>query len=353
MTPQPKSRTIGQWLVLDDKGDTWRVQCLACNRKESFSRYLLGAIAPRCKCGGKVARPQIPPPAGFVPSKPEPADLPELDPILPFGPADNPVDKIASPPVADALFGIFGMVPVKADKPKPEPKPKAVKTALIGKRPDHGPDAEPAPVATPLPIPFPVPRPDKRQRRQPPPVYLGKIAGTHWTVLSEVTSISNDNRTTVFARCVCGKERNVVWCSIWIGKSKSCGCLRAKALVEARKLKPNTVGLPGMEYGAMTVQSEGPRRGRLRTVWCLCGICKTTRLITVQDLRQYRGQTCSCAVAHRRDRETRKQRQARMAVITAARVAGQRVRKIELLTAQIARLQDELARLQSPPTVAQ
>jgi len=335
MTPQPKSRTVGCWLVLDDHGDTWRVQCLACGKPTSHTKRLLqGAVVPRCKCGGKVA------------SKPVEASKPPVAAVV-------PVDKIASPPVADALFGIFGMVPVKADKPKPEPKPKAVKTALIGKRPDHGPDAEPAPVATPLPIPFPVPRPDKRQRRQPPPVYLGKIAGTHWTVLSEVTSISNDNRTTVFARCVCGKERNVVWCSIWIGKSKSCGCLRAKALVEARKLKPNTVGLPGMEYGAMTVQSEGPRRGRLRTVWCLCGICKTTRLITVQDLRQYRGQTCSCAVAHRRDRETRKQRQARMAVITAARVAGQRVRKIELLTAQIARLQDELARLQSPPTVAQ
>jgi len=318
-----KTRTIGQWLVLDDKGSAWLVQCLACSRKTAFPRSLLsGEYPPRCKCGGKV------------PSKP-------VEASKPASPAVVQPEPPASHPAADALFGVFGMVPVKPAKP-----------ALIGKRPDHGADSEPAHVATPRPIPFPVPRPDKRQRRQPPPVYLGPIEGTHWTVLSESPSICKDNRQTVFARCICGKERNVVWCSIWIGKSKSCGCLRAKALVEARKLKPYTVALPGMEYGAMTVQSEGPRRGRLRSVWCLCSICETTRLVKVQDLRQYRGQTCSCAVAHRRDRETPEQRQARMAVVTAVRLEGQRLQRIEKLRAKISALQVELSALTPPATVA-
>ena len=314
MTPQPKSRTIGCWLVLDDDGSAWLVQCLGCGRKTAFPRSLLsGPYPPRCKCGGKV------------PSK--------------------PVE--ASKPPAPAVVPVQVVAPVLT----PVAKPKGTKPALIGKRPDSEMEADRVAAAPPAPPAPPAPERVKRQRRQPPPVQLGPIDGTQWTVLSEVTSICEDNRQTVFARCTCGKERNVVWCSIWIGKSKSCGCLRAKKLVEARRLKPNTVALPGMEYGAMTVQSEGPRRGRLRSVWCLCGICKTTRLVRVQDLRSYRGQTCSCAVAHRRDRETPEQRRARMAVITAVRVEGQRVRKIELLTAQIARLQDELARLQSPPTL--
>ena len=63
MTPQPKSRTIGQWLVLDDHGDTWRVQCLACQRKQSFARSLIaGPVPPRCRCGVR-ALPAIPAPA--------------------------------------------------------------------------------------------------------------------------------------------------------------------------------------------------------------------------------------------------------------------------------------------------
>lgn len=115
MTPT-KRRTLGPWQVLDDKGDIWRIQCVCCQHTRTLARQLLqGAVTPLCpRCGARTghtivkelppeisaractwgidvppnsgaARPQIPPPAGFVHSAPEPADLPELDPILPVG----------------------------------------------------------------------------------------------------------------------------------------------------------------------------------------------------------------------------------------------------------------------------
>jgi hypothetical protein len=239
--------------------------------------------------------------------------------------------------------------------------------ALIGKRPASEMEAdlkpvkvakikEPKPPKVKALPPPPPPVKVKRIRREAPPIQLGPVDGTHWTVVSESPSIAEDNRPTVIARCTCGTERKVVWCSIWIGKSKSCGCLRAAALNAARRLKPCKVALPGMVYGAMTVQSEGPRQGRLRSVSCLCGICGTTRTIRVQDLRSYRDGHCSCAVSHRRDSEAPEQRRARMAMVTAARLEIQRLKRIDKLRDQIAHLQAQLGmleRLTPAATVAQ
>ena len=101
MTPQPKSRTIGCWLILDDHGDTWRVQCLACDGKTAHSKRLLqGAVVPRCKCGGKV------------PSKP-------VEASKPLTPAVVPVQVVA-----------------------PVLTPRSTKPALIGKRPDSEMEAD-------------------------------------------------------------------------------------------------------------------------------------------------------------------------------------------------------------------
>jgi hypothetical protein len=220
MTPQPKSRTIGHWLVLDDHGDTWRVQCAnpGCGAVKNYSRGLMtGAVVPRCsKCGGKVARPQIPPPAGFVPSKPEPADPPELDPILPFGHADNPVDKIASPPVADALFKIFGMVPVAVEQPKP----------LKGERPLAQQAAQKAKSETKRRARKakrvrdrrkPDPKPQPKPRRFLPGDVHGAI-----TVLREAAKVGRNR--SIIGQCICGKEWRI--CVQNLPKAKpTCTCV--------------------------------------------------------------------------------------------------------------------------------
>jgi hypothetical protein len=303
---------IANWTVLDKTGPVWSVAC-HCGYKTAFPKSLLELRPPKCKrCGSAAA------------------------------PVQKAVDKAATPPVA---------TPIDRER----------FPALIGKRPDSEMEADPKPakVAKVKAVPPPPPPPPvkvKRVRREAPPVRVGPVDGTHWTVLSESYSIATDNRPTVIARCACGTERKVVWCSIWIGKSKSCGCLRAAALNAARRLKPCKVARPGMVYGAMTVQAEGPRRGRLRSVSCLCGICGTTRTIRVQDLRSYKPGNCSCAVAVRRDKESQQQRRARMALVTAARLEGQRLQRMAKLRDQIAHLQAQLGmleRLQSAATVAQ
>ena len=220
MTPQPKTKTIGCWLVLDDHGDTWRVQCMACDKPPvTRSKGLMtGAVAPRCKCGGKVAsKPQIPPPAGFVPSKPEPAGLPELDPILPFGPVDNPADKIATPPMADALFKIFGMVPVAVEqaakplkgerllaqqavqKAKSEIKRRARKAKRVRDRR----------------------KPDPKPQRQPRRFLPGDVHGAI-TVLREAEKVGRNR--AIIGQCVCGKEWRI--CVQNLPKAKPfCTCI--------------------------------------------------------------------------------------------------------------------------------
>jgi len=344
MTPQPKSRTVGCWLILDDHGDTWRVQCLACNRKESFSRYLLGAIAPRCKCGGMSAttailapaRPQIPPPAGFAPSKPEPADLPELDPILPFGPADNPVDKIATPPVADALFKVFGMAPVTLErtvltpvvKPKPEPKPKAVK--------------EPKP-----------PKPSRQIHRTTVP--LGPVAGTRLTVLGE--SETSGGRAMMRCRCECGVVKDVLRWHLAKGNIQSCGCAKDSPNQTGHNMR--TVALPGDVFGSLVVVEEAPKQGKNRTVVCECLVCAKRWKVGVQNLRRS-SDDCACADRWRQSSAGKEQAQEIKLARIAKRAEYDRVRKVRELerqirgvTARLAKLQAQLDALTPAATVAQ
>ena len=326
---------IQNWTITDSAGTVWAARC-HCGYTMSCAKALITARPPRCKrCGASAAKP--------VQSLP----ITQLraGPGQPFVPVDKPVDKMPSPQIADALFGVLGLAPVTLEKPKPKP-------AKVAKVKEPKPPKPPKVKAVPPPPPVKV----KRIRREAPPVQPGPVEGTHWTVLSEVPSIERDNRPTVLARCGCGTERKVVWCSIWIGKSKSCGCLRAIALNAARRLKPCKVALPGMVYGEMAVQAEGPRQGRLRSVSCLCGICGTTRTIRVQDLRSYRAGNCSCAMAVRRDKETQRQRRDRMAMVTAARLEIQRLKRMDKLRGQIAHLQAQLGmleRLTPAATVAQ
>lgn len=55
MTQQPKSRTVGCWLVLDAKGEVWQVQCVCCEHKLTLARNLLqSAVTPQCpRCGAR------------------------------------------------------------------------------------------------------------------------------------------------------------------------------------------------------------------------------------------------------------------------------------------------------------
>lgn len=148
MTPQPKSRTVGCWLVLDNKGDTWRVQCAnpECGAVKNYSRNLLtGFVTPRCsKCGGKV------------PSKPVEASKPPVAAVV-------PVQVVASV-----------LTPVLT--------PRSTKPALIGKRPDSDMEAdrvaqpkavkEPKPPKPPKPVREPKAKPVKEPKPPKPPKEL-------------------------------------------------------------------------------------------------------------------------------------------------------------------------------------
>ncbi|QJD54791.1 hypothetical protein PssvBMR5_gp23 [Pseudomonas phage MR5] len=50
-----------------------------------------------------------------------------------------------------------------------------------------------------------------------------------WTVLYDVARTKHNQRM-VWARCVCGLERAVFFDNIRKGRTKSCGCLKAKSL---------------------------------------------------------------------------------------------------------------------------
>jgi hypothetical protein len=302
MTPNNKN-TVGCWLVLDDKGDTWRVQCLACNRKESFSRYLLGAVAPRCKCGGKV------------PSKP-------VEASKPASPAVVPVQVVA--PV---------LTPVaKLVKPKPEPKPKAVR--------------EPKP-------PKPPKEPKPSRKREGPVLEAGQVIHG-LTVLGDAPTFAGRAMTT--CRCECGVVRDFLKWHVAKGNIQSCGCRKDRAA--ALKHNERTVALPGDVFGSLTVVEEAERNKGLRCVLTECRHCGMMWKVQVTNLRRT-GDHCACESRLRQSSAGRLRRQERLRDIEAKRQRYRHLTQLRQIENQIRYHQDRIATLQarretlqSAPTVA-
>lgn len=296
MTPQPKSRTVGCWQILDPTGSAWLVQCLACGRKTAFPRSLLsGSIVPRCKCGGKV------------PAKPVETHKP---PVAAVAQPEPP----ASHPAADALFKVFGMVPVA--KPEKPAKPSRQK------------------IRTTVP--------------------LGPVAGTRLTVLGE--SETSGGRAMMRCRCECGTVKDVLRWHLAKGNIQSCGC--AKDSPE-QSHNMRTVALPGDVFGSLVVVEEAPKQGKNRTVVAECRHCSMRWRVAIQNLRRTTD-VCSCAMrwavsaagieeAHR-IREAQKFKRADYDRLRKARELDRQIHAVEV---RLAVLRAKRESLTPPATVAQ
>lgn len=304
MTPT-KTRTIGQWLILDDKGDTWRVQCLACDRIQPHSKRLLqSAIPPRCKCGGKV------------PSKPVEAS------------------KLASPAVVPVQVVAPVLTPVvKPAKVKPEPKPKAVK--------------EPKP-------PKPPKEPKPSRLRAGPVLEAGQVIHG-LTVLGDAPTFAG--RAMVACRCECGVVRDFLRWHVAKGNIQSCGCRKDAAA--ALKHNERTVALPGDVFGSLTVLSEAERNKGTRCVLTECRHCKMIWKVQVTNLRRV-GDHCACEARLRQSSQGRLRRQERLREVEAKRQRYRHLTHLRQIDNQIRYHQDRIATLLArresltpPATVAQ
>ena len=308
MTPNNKN-TIGSWLVLDDHGDTWRVQCLACDAKTSQSKRLLqSAIPPRCKCGGKVA------------SKP-------VEASKPASPAVVPVQVVA--PV---------LTPV-AKLVKPEPKPKAVK--------------EPKPPKPPKEPSLPK---GHALNKDLAPIVFGPVEGSRLTIVSLAPTNAWGGRM-VNCLCDCGNTCTTAYFRIRRGITRSCGCLWKETIATNHTRREKLRGLPGDRYGPLTVLREADPVGKTkyRAVDCVC-TCGKERTITVKRLTSLTEDRCRCYQVERPLPKGFGQPRKPPLLEESARYL-RRYKRLQLRIAKheatASRLRAELASLTPPATVAQ
>jgi hypothetical protein len=299
---------IANWTVLDKTGAVWSVAC-HCGYKTALPKALLELRPPKCKrCGASAAKPvQAPPPITQL----------RAGPGQPFTPVDKPVDKMASPQIADGLFGVLGLVPVTLEKPEPKPA-----------------------------------KPSRYRLRVTVPV--GYVCH-RLTVLGD--SETQKGRAMVRCRCECGVIKDVHRWHVAKGTVQSCGCSRDSATDLRHNMR--TVALPGDVFGSLRVIEEAEKQGKNRTVVCECLVCAKRWKVGVQNLRRS-SDDCACADRWRQSSAGKEQAQE----IKLARIAKQaeydRVRKvreiqqrIRITTARLAKLQAQLDALTPAATVAQ
>lgn len=127
----------------------------------------------------------------------------------------------------------------------------------------------------------------------------------HWTVVEECESYrSNKNGVfrRVLAKCICGKEKQVLLNSLKKGHSKSCGCMRpsTKGIKCGKRInidslipKINIDKINERDLGNWTVLEEisAKRNEKLKIertvkVQCGCGYIKETKLNNIYDSKQ-------------------------------------------------------------------
>jgi hypothetical protein len=262
MTPNNKN-TVGCWLVLDDHGDTWRVQCLACDAKLAHSKRLLqSAIPPRCKCGGKVP--------AIVHSK--------------------PVE--ASKPLTPAVVPVQAVAPVLT----PVAKLKGTKPALIGKRSDFEMEADR--VAKPPKEPKPLKPPSLPKghalNKDLPPIVFGPVENSRLTIVSLApTNAWGDRRVNCV--CECGNTCTTAYFRIRRRITRSCGCLWKETIAKNHTRREKQRAMPGDKHGPLTVLREADPVGKTkyRAVDCVC-TCGKERTITVKRLTSLTEDRCRC-----------------------------------------------------------
>lgn len=99
---------------------------------------------------------------------------------------------------------------------------------------------------------------------------------------------SRSGRTAWRCRCDCGEETVVLGLNLVAGRTKSCGCGRAR------------LDLAGMKYGKLTAMEPAANVGG-RTAWkCVCD-CGNEVVVRTDDLRSGKKRSCGCEERPRLD----------------------------------------------------
>ena len=231
---------IQNWTITDHNGAIWSARC-HCGYTMSCAKALITSRPPKCKrCGASAAKA-----------------------------VDKPADKAATPPMADAFFKVFGMVPV-------DPQPRR---AIVVPR------VSPAEMRT-----EPVVHPTYGGRAQP--IVPGEVYG-RLTILREVEPT---DRRMVEARCSCGEVKVYPWSALRMTNTRSCGCLRREvsAAIASRYVHIPVVALPGERFGKLVVVCDAPKTGRHRKVTATCD-CGVTRDYDARTLVHGGARSCGCS----------------------------------------------------------
>lgn len=123
------------------------------------------------------------------------------------------------------------------------------------------------------------------QRREEQEIKIGEVYN-NLTIIG--TDISNPKN--VIAQCTCGNTKSVIFKSLILYKTKSCGCLgKSKSAVgEVYNRYTITKDLPSVQYG----------KSRYKRVEAICQ-CGSIRELTYKDLKSEKIKSCGCLSAEK------------------------------------------------------
>ena len=109
-----------------------------------------------------------------------------------------------------------------------------------------------------------------------------------WTVIRRAPNTARGHSARWLCRCICGNENQIVGVTLRYGGSKSCGCLRPKAIANSL-----TIDLVGKRYGRLLVIKKSGHKHQKITWECLCD-CGSTAIILGASLKKGLTTSCGC-----------------------------------------------------------
>lgn len=105
----------------------------------------------------------------------------------------------------------------------------------------------------------------------------------YWRVLQKSEDIGDPKHSYYLCECVCHRKLHVREDSISSGKSKSCGCMVSRGLLE----------IVGRKYNSWTVLKLGDMRQGHRYAKCVCD-CGFRSEVRISSLKQGQTKSCGC-----------------------------------------------------------
>ena len=101
------------------------------------------------------------------------------------------------------------------------------------------------------------------------------------------------NRTHWRCKCACGKEITVLGGTLRNGNTKSCGCMKSKEILDARR--KYFTDMIGKTYGKLLVlELDDDAHYRDRHVKCKCLACGAIKSVRAADLKNNKIISCGC-----------------------------------------------------------